>query len=380
LSTSQGFWSYVHADDAAEGGRITDLARHLQAQYEMLTGDALVLFLDRDALKWGDEWRNKVDESLAGIAFFIPLMTPRYFLSAECRRELQFVARVATRAGVQQLVLPLLYVDVQTLHDEASADDLVKLVRTFQRVDWRELRFADVTSERYRKAVAALAERLVDVNRQLEEMNPPTLAVSAAPIGNQAPEEEKEEGPGYLDKLASLEEAQPKLNVTLDRLKEQIGLIGELASEATTEIARGDSSRQGYGARLLATRKLAKNITEPAKTIQSLGNDYASQLYDVDQGYRTIIEMAPEEIERDNNTKGVICEFFKSVRRISDTAGASMASLKAFMSTFARLEKMSRDLRPPLRDIRRGLTTMTEATEVTNEWVSLIERAGVDCN
>jgi hypothetical protein len=96
LSTSQGFWSYVHADDAAEGGRITDLARHLQAQYEMLTGDALVLFLDRDALKWGDEWRNKVDESLAGIAFFIPLMTPRYFLSAECRRELQFVARVAT--------------------------------------------------------------------------------------------------------------------------------------------------------------------------------------------------------------------------------------------------------------------------------------------
>jgi hypothetical protein len=194
LSTSQGFWSYVHADDAAEGGRITDLARHLQAQYEMLTGDALVLFLDRDALKWGDEWRNKVDESLAGIAFFIPLMTPRYFLSAECRRELQFVARVATRAGVQQLVLPLLYVDVQTLHDEASADDLVKLVRTFQRVDWRELRFADVTSERYRKAVAALAERLVDVNRQLEEMNPPTLAVSAAPIGNQAPEEEKEEG------------------------------------------------------------------------------------------------------------------------------------------------------------------------------------------
>ena len=380
LSTSQGFWSYVHADDAAERGRINDLARDLQAQYEMQTGDALVLFLDHDALKWGDEWRNKVNESLAGVAFFIPVMTPRYFLSAECRRELQFVAREATRAGVQRLVLPLLYVDVPALYDEASADDVVKLVRTFQWEDWRELRFADVTSERYRKAVAALAERLVDINRLLEEIAPPIPAGSGTPIENQAPEEEEEEGPGYLDKLASLEEAQPKLDTTLNGLKDQITLIGELATEATAEIARGDNSRQGYAARLLATRKLAKHIGEPAKMIQSLGNDYASQLYDVDQGYRTIIEMAPEESARGENAKGVVCEFFKSVRRISDAAGASMTSLKAFMSTFAKLEKMSRDLRPPLRDIRRGLTTMTEATEVTNEWVSLIERSGIDCN
>lgn len=93
MATSQGFWSYVHADDEAEGGRIACLARDVSSQFEMLTGDTLELFLDRDAIKWGDDWKNKVDSSLASVAFFIPVLTPRYFKSPECRRELQFFAR-----------------------------------------------------------------------------------------------------------------------------------------------------------------------------------------------------------------------------------------------------------------------------------------------
>lgn len=93
MATSQGFWSYVHADDEAEGNRISRLARDVAAQFQMLIGEPLDLRLDRDAIKWGEVWRDKIDLSLASVAFFIPVMTPRYFMSAECRRELQFFAR-----------------------------------------------------------------------------------------------------------------------------------------------------------------------------------------------------------------------------------------------------------------------------------------------
>ena len=44
------------------------------------------------------------------------------------------------------------------------------------------------------------------------------------------------------------------------------------------------------------------------------------------------------------------------------------------------VEKMSRDLRPVLRRLRQGLTTMVEAREVTDEWVHLIDRSGIICD
>jgi len=69
IANSQGSWSYAHADDQAEGERISRLARDVAAQFEMLTGEPLTLFLDRDAIKWGEEWRDKIDSSLSSVAF-----------------------------------------------------------------------------------------------------------------------------------------------------------------------------------------------------------------------------------------------------------------------------------------------------------------------
>ena len=74
MAKSQGFWSYVHADDQAEGGRLSRLARDVADQFQMLTGETTSLF--QDAIKWGENWRDKIDSSLASIAFFIPVMTP----------------------------------------------------------------------------------------------------------------------------------------------------------------------------------------------------------------------------------------------------------------------------------------------------------------
>jgi hypothetical protein len=104
----KGFWSYVHADDDTDGGRISRLAKDVVAGFDMLTGESIDLFLDRDQISWGEDWRNKIDESLSSIAFFIPVLTPRYLMSSECRRELQFFAQRAKRLGIEELVLPLL--------------------------------------------------------------------------------------------------------------------------------------------------------------------------------------------------------------------------------------------------------------------------------
>jgi hypothetical protein len=50
---ANGFWSYAHLDDEAEGGRISKLAAAVSREYELLTAQPLELFLDRDSIALG---------------------------------------------------------------------------------------------------------------------------------------------------------------------------------------------------------------------------------------------------------------------------------------------------------------------------------------
>jgi len=65
VANLDGFWSYVHDDDDADNGRISQLARDVVKQFEMLTGEKISLFLDRDKIDWGENWKTKIDTSLA---------------------------------------------------------------------------------------------------------------------------------------------------------------------------------------------------------------------------------------------------------------------------------------------------------------------------
>jgi hypothetical protein len=370
-----GFWSYVHKDDETEAGRISRLARDVVAQYELLTGESIELFLDQDAIEWGENWRGKIDASLASVAFFIPVLTPRYFLSSECRRELQSFARRATALGIKELVLPLVYVDVSVLHDESPTDGLATLVNTFQREDWTELRFAEPHSEGYRRGVANLAERLVNANAQAARAN---VAEAVAEL-EATPVEEETEPLGWMDRVGKAETTMPEWNETLISIKQEIEAIGELLGEATEDIQRGEAQGKGIAARLTIARQVAQKMAEPAERIFTLGNQFASQLHDVDEGLRILIERASSEIANDPSNEQRVCEFFGTMRQLSAATHEGIGGAQTLIEAVAPLEAASRDLRRPFRRLREGLTLMLEAREVADEWVRLMDDSGVEC-
>jgi len=374
MTNSQGFWSYVHADDEAEGGRISRLARDLTNQYEMLTGETISLFLDKDALEWGEKWRDKIDSNLASVAFFIPVLTPRYFMSPECRRELQFFARRATDLGIKELILPLYYVNVPAIEDKTTADDLIELVCTFQREDWRDLHFLDVASEGYRRGVARLATRLVEANRRAEETTAAIL-----PQVDEVPEGKVDESPGIIDKLANAEEKLLKWPETLEAITRNVELIGEVMRESTDDIQRANLQGAGFAARLIVARQMALQLGEPTKNIWLLSNEFVSQVHNVDEGFRIIIEQAPAEIKDNPDAKAYFCDFFDKVRKLTASSHDALESTQGMSNAIEPLERMSRDLRPVLRRLRQGLTIMVELREVIDEWVHLIESSGVVC-
>jgi hypothetical protein len=372
MGNAQGFWSYAHRDDEAEAGRISQLARDVVAQYEMITGEAIELFLDRDSLEWGDEWQAKVDASLASVAFFIPVLTPRYFQSAECRRELNVFARLAERLGVRELVMPILYIDVPALHDDPPEDETMVLVKSFQWESWVDLRFADSASSEYRRAVAKLARRLADANALAERTD-----VSAAAIALSEGDDDQELG--VLDLMARAEEAMPQWSETMQEITREIENISTLAQATTAEMAQGDKQGKGFAARLTAARRMAKELDGPAQRIDNLGEQFARQLYEIDQGVRLLIERLPGEVEEDPEGRESACEFFQSVRLMADSAEEGLGALKGMVDAMSPIEGMSRDLRPRLRKLNHGLTLMYEGRNVIRSWVAQIEASPLDC-
>jgi hypothetical protein len=155
------FWSYSHDDDAGDDGGIFELANRIRDEFSLLTGTALELFVDRDAIQWGDEWRRRIDGALRETTFFIPIITPRYFKRPECRRELVTFVGQAESLGLRDLVLPILYVAVSDLSED-NPDEAVALVARTQYEDWTRLRLAGPGSREYRTAVNMLATRLAE--------------------------------------------------------------------------------------------------------------------------------------------------------------------------------------------------------------------------
>ncbi|GAB3221751.1 hypothetical protein GCM10027447_07820 [Glycomyces halotolerans] len=365
MTAIEGFWSYAHADDEAESGRIAQLARDVRSQFEMLTGESIKLFLDRDELEWGNDWQREIDSSLATIAFFVPVITPRYFRSEQCRRELHFFGRKTERLGLEELVLPLLWVDFPGLREEDPADELITLVSRFQWSDWTEHRFADIESGQYRKAVGELAKRLVLANAAAEK--------STATIALEGLEIDGQDEPGALDKLGSMEESFPQMTTILLGAADAIQEIGELVREATAEIGSNTNPKAVLATRLRVARGLASSLSEPSGQIRSLGNDFSSSLNEVDEGVRLIIERAPEEANKNPEATEQFLSFFQALRDMMIQAEAGLGAVANMIEKIEPVEKLSRDLRKPLRTLREGLTLFVDGLAVMRGWISLIE-------
>jgi hypothetical protein len=367
MAVIDGFWSYVHADDDTESGRIAQLARDVASQFEMLTGEPIQLFLDRDNLVWGDDWHPKIDQSLSSIAFFIPVITPRYFKSAECRRELNFFARNAEKLGIKELVLPILYVDFPALHDDPQRDDSIALITRFQWVDWTALRFAEHTSGEYKRAVSGLAERLVAANAAADKASAEGRVIA----GIEGVDDSDDSG--TLDKLGLMEEALPELSETIVAIGQTIAEIGEAMTSATADVAVGNASGSGIAARLTVARQLAQKLKAPAEGIRAYGNKFTSRLHDVDEGVRVIIQRAPEEIRETPTSAADFGFFFSTVRTMVEQSEVAFGSVQSMVDALGPLEKSSRDLRAPIRTLREGLTLLIEGLSVMQSWIALID-------
>jgi hypothetical protein len=191
------FVSYSHRDDEYDEGAIRQLAERLERALRAFTGRAdLAVFFDRQAIEWGDAWRVRIGEGVATSAALIPVVTPSYLASEECRREFEeFVSNWG------KWFLPLYYMEVDDF--DARQDPVSTAVRSAQYADWRELRETDNTSLAVRTSIEKLAKRIRDLLREASQaddvagwlpVSEPTREFRAHTMGD-------DEGEDWLDLL-----------------------------------------------------------------------------------------------------------------------------------------------------------------------------------
>ena len=163
-SAPAAFLSYVRLDDQHEGGQLTEFRTRLSAEVGMQIGSEFPIFQDRNDIAWGQNWRDRIEETLDAVTLLIPIITPSFFRSPPCRDE---VARFLERERQLQhgdLILPVYYISTPEMDDpeRRDADGLAHELAARQYADWRELRFEPFTAPVVRRALAQLAGRLRD--------------------------------------------------------------------------------------------------------------------------------------------------------------------------------------------------------------------------
>jgi len=154
------FLSYAHHDDRR--GRISRLGHELADEVQARTGEPFPIFLDHDAIGLGEPWRRRLEQGLAEVTFLIPVLSPSFFKSGYCRRELEQFLQRERDLGRDDLILPISYIDSGWL--EGDSDDAVRRalreVHERQYFDWHELEPRQFSDPKVQRALRALADRI----------------------------------------------------------------------------------------------------------------------------------------------------------------------------------------------------------------------------
>ena len=170
------FMSYVHFNDEHDDGQISRFCERLSAEVGVQTGEKFSIFYDRN-ISWGQNWSQRIIEALDAATLLIPIITPGFFRSKECRAEVERFVEREQQLGRSDLILPVYYIGCREMDDPESRknDELARLLASRQFANWQHLRFEPFTSPTVRQEVAKLA---ISIRHTFER--PPLQELTAA--------------------------------------------------------------------------------------------------------------------------------------------------------------------------------------------------------
>jgi hypothetical protein len=146
--------------------------------------DEFQVFLDRNDIEWGNHWRRCILGGLEQSAVLIPVLSPRYLNSTECRNEFQaFIVKEqreylsASPSADDALILPLLFLSLPDgLVDEIA--DAAK-ERQWEKIEGLSIRGKKLENVANSGLIRRLAQRLIKKFGHIRELSIEQTTASA---------------------------------------------------------------------------------------------------------------------------------------------------------------------------------------------------------
>lgn len=158
------FLSYAHIDNLQDNGRVVEIGTRLSTEMLVQTTRQFDVLVDRNIIKWGQNWRNRLEAAIDSSTFLIPILTPSFFASKECVNEVKLFLKREKQLKRDDLILPIYYINSDLIERPSNRAEskLATTLAARQRADWRKLRFELSTSPQTGQKLAELALHIID--------------------------------------------------------------------------------------------------------------------------------------------------------------------------------------------------------------------------
>jgi len=381
LPPIQVFLSYAREDDAAFSFA-DPLKTTLKQLISGLSGRTAEVFLDRDDIPLGDNWKERIENGVRNSLVFIAVYTGNYLRREPCRDEFFLFLEQSRQFDVQTLLIPVVWLGFESLLPEGE-DEISDYVRAHQAADFKDAWVEGTSSTPFRKNVLKIAERVLQVTAQVED----TLAAKELDIAEQfglgnstatdtsggASATGERPGVGLVeddDDEDGLVELSTKLNTDLQVMTVEAEALGSAMQGLS---ALPDAPKDASSSPAAATKYLilaANALKSPSKDIEEHGIKLFQAARQCDATLRKIIRVANA-----SGSTEIRANLYESLATNIDAFSELSVvdeQLNSLLEKMRGPEAVSVSVRKAVKPARRGVTAVRDALSLISDWPTLV--------
>jgi len=365
----QCFLSYAR-DDEAELTFIDEFKSALNHFAYSDRGRRVEVFVDHDSIGWGEEWRQRIRDSVSAATVFIPLITFQYLSRPMCREELMLFVEGAQKLGATELFLPVMVLGHRFISED-SDDPVAQRIAQRQAKDLRNAVLQGTQSATWRETMLDIANSLVDAVESAEEHLTRREASGQHPILEpdepDEPDEIDEDAPGLHELDEAAADGLDEIRVLMENMMGLFEKVVAIVDYAMVELNTATDQHR----KTAILFRFANDIKPLSEQIQTTGSRLEVRTTEIDGLLRNAWTLA-----RDHGGTQTVESFRSSiatgVAALSDLDNAA-ESISEFLESLKPAEVMSVALRKAIRPMRKGVTSVLSAFLTMQSWRSITD-------
>lgn len=355
------FMSYRRPDNDVYRGVVDQLKSDLAGRFEAETGRGLKIFVDRDDIGWGEDWRQKILDSIKRATFFIPVITMRYFDSPMCKDEFTAFYEDAKRIGVTGLIRPVILAGGDRVVED-SPNEQMRIVARLNHVsieqEFDEGYDSPLWHKKIKYMVNELSHGIEEVEAFLESRE--SISVEHASQARTSPETEE----AFVD----FQDLQSRIEIIngdmTDAIKNDLNTVVEVL-EPVLDPTFWDQPQNQQRAVILAA---ASSLRKPAAKFAESATKLEKEVVAVDSGLR----LALDELNTMESETAREAIYALTHRDVSSEGYEDFSAALAPINDGMRLlGMMNINMRKASQPVLQGIQSVKRVADVIESWQRL---------